>query len=713
MATTGSLVVNILGNSMQLQQELHQSVTKTSSWVGQMKSLLGSVVIAGAGLLGLGSLGSSVAWGVELAAQAETAQISFEVMLGSAATAKTVLADLSQFAAETPFDSPELTDAARKLVAFGTGAKELIPTLRTIGDISAGIGAPISEIAELYGKAQVQGRLFMEDINQLTGRGIPIIQELAKQFGVTDGEVRKLVESGRVNFGHLERAFKDLTKEGGTFGGLMSKQSASLAGLWSTLKDNLGLTMREIGEILIEGFDFKSLLSGTVAFLDGLLAFFKAYHHQVKVIAVAMSVFGGTVAFVTSAIIAYAAAMRAASIVGAYFQGILNPASLVKAAAGLAVAAGIVAALDLSLSRAGASTDQLTAKVQGLKQEIGNDANGQGGISQGPDLSPVLKQLADIQLLRDTLGDQTWGADQQADVLAPFQKQLTKTQAQAQHLADELRKVKERANAVGQAPLGVLAQNLERQIGEVTGITKAIETARRALAIANGGLRTEDSLTLQGFAEAGATRDQIRELEQLQQQLARAKEQNEALKRTAELRVEGLDAITNLTDELDKLSGVATETDLALRDLQRRGIDPQQLQQIAGLMKQRDELKEIAKLKERAEEIAKATRTPEQKLADDLKELEDLRAKGLITADVYAQAVKQAGGSTPDAGKANAVALDGSQNAVASILRAAGGRNPSKVLEQKADLQIQAINDTNVLLAEINRKPSPMGTDLA
>jgi len=46
----------------------------------------------------------------------------------------------------------------------------------------------------------VQGRLFGEDINQLTGRGIPVIQELAKQFGVSESEVKKLVEQGKVGF---------------------------------------------------------------------------------------------------------------------------------------------------------------------------------------------------------------------------------------------------------------------------------------------------------------------------------------------------------------------------------------------------------------------------------------------------------------------------------------------------------------------------------
>src|SRR5690606_29321803 len=110
--------------------------------------------------LGIGGGAAALGFGVKLAAAAESAEVAFGTLLGSANAAKTVLKDLNQFAAETPFEFPELTDAARKLIAFGTAQEDLIPTLRRVGDISSGIGAPISEIAELYGKAQVQGRLF-------------------------------------------------------------------------------------------------------------------------------------------------------------------------------------------------------------------------------------------------------------------------------------------------------------------------------------------------------------------------------------------------------------------------------------------------------------------------------------------------------------------------------------------------------------------------
>jgi hypothetical protein len=89
--------------------------------------------------------------------------------------------------------------------------------------------------------------LFAEDINQLTGRGIPIIQELARQFGVSDSQVKKLVESGQVGFPAIERAFVDMTSEGGKFAGMMAQQSRTTKGLFSTLKDTVNGVFLTLG----------------------------------------------------------------------------------------------------------------------------------------------------------------------------------------------------------------------------------------------------------------------------------------------------------------------------------------------------------------------------------------------------------------------------------------------------------------------------------
>lgn len=194
---------------------------------------------------------ATVAGGVKAinaAADFEQTKVAFTTLIGDAAKAEETLTRLRKLGAETPFEFPELADAGRKLIAFGEGADTVPETLRRIGDISTGIQAPVNEIAELYGKARVQGRLFAEDINHLTGRGIPIIQELAKQFGVSDSQVKELVESGQVGFPAIEQAFVSLTSEGGKFQGMMAAQSKTTTGLFSTLKDAINETFLVLGK---------------------------------------------------------------------------------------------------------------------------------------------------------------------------------------------------------------------------------------------------------------------------------------------------------------------------------------------------------------------------------------------------------------------------------------------------------------------------------
>ena len=206
-----------------------------------LKAGIGAALAGGAAAMGVGVKA------VTSAANFEQTKVAFATLIGDAAKAEQTLAKLRQLGAETPFEFPELADAGRKLIAFGESADTVPETLRRIGDVSAGIQAPIGEIAEIYGKARVQGRLFAEDVNQLTGRGIPIIGELARQFGVNESQVRKLVESGQVGFPQIEKAFIDMTSKGGKFAGMMEMQSKTTSGLFSTLKDSFNEVFLALG----------------------------------------------------------------------------------------------------------------------------------------------------------------------------------------------------------------------------------------------------------------------------------------------------------------------------------------------------------------------------------------------------------------------------------------------------------------------------------
>lgn len=197
---------------------------------------------------GVAALGGLSVYSVKLAADAEQTSAAFETMLGSASEANRMVSDIKRIASETPFASKELLDASRQLLAYGTAADQIVPSLRLIGDISSGVSQPHGDLVYLYCTLQTQGRAYTKDIQQFAGRGIGVYEELAKVLKVDREEVGKLVEEGKVGF-----------REGGRFSSAMAKQSQTLAGLFESLKDNAVLTLEEIGKVLIEEFDLKGL----------------------------------------------------------------------------------------------------------------------------------------------------------------------------------------------------------------------------------------------------------------------------------------------------------------------------------------------------------------------------------------------------------------------------------------------------------------------
>lgn len=175
-------------------------------------------------------------------------EISFKTMLGSEEKAARLMDQLVKTAATTPFSMGDIANSAKQLLAYGLEAEKVNDTLIRLGDIAAGLSIPINDLAYLYGTTMVQGRLYTQDLNQFLGRGIPLMEELAKQFGVAESEVKKLVEEGKVGFPQVQQAIVNLTSEGSKFGGLMEAQSKTIAGQISNIEDQIEQMFNEIGK---------------------------------------------------------------------------------------------------------------------------------------------------------------------------------------------------------------------------------------------------------------------------------------------------------------------------------------------------------------------------------------------------------------------------------------------------------------------------------
>lgn len=201
------------------------------------------------GQLGVGiSLAGLVRQVGQVRGEFQKLEIAFSTMLQSEAKATALMAQLTRTAATTPFGLQDVANGAKQLLAYGTSAEKVNETLIRLGDIAAGLSIPLGDLVYLYGTTQTQGRLFTQDLRQFQGRGIPLAEELAKQFKVSTSEVGKLVTAGKVGFPEVEKAIISMTSAGSKFGGLMEKQSKTITGLISNLEDAFDTMFNEIGK---------------------------------------------------------------------------------------------------------------------------------------------------------------------------------------------------------------------------------------------------------------------------------------------------------------------------------------------------------------------------------------------------------------------------------------------------------------------------------
>lgn len=252
---TGRLYFDVLLNDESLQQGLQRSRESFRSLgesanaeLQSMDGFMAKAAQTAAGLFAVDKIKDFVSQLALVRGEYQQLEVAFETMLGSKSKADALMGQLIDTAAKTPFEMSEVAEASKMLLAYGMEGNKVNETLIRLGDIAAGLSMPLKDLAFLYGTTMVQGRLYTQDLNQFLGRGIPLADELAKQFGKNKSEVKKLVEEGKIGFPEVQKAIEALTGEGSKFGGLMDKQSKTIKGQLSNIEDAWEQMMNEIGK---------------------------------------------------------------------------------------------------------------------------------------------------------------------------------------------------------------------------------------------------------------------------------------------------------------------------------------------------------------------------------------------------------------------------------------------------------------------------------
>ncbi|WP_273084526.1 tape measure protein [Capnocytophaga gingivalis] len=185
---------------------------------------------------------------VAVRSQFQQLEISFGTMLKSKEKANELMAQMADLAAKTPFGLEEVSEGAKRLLAFQVPAEEVTETLRRMGDVAAGLGVPMGQLIHVYGQVKAQGKLMTNDLYQFMNAGIPIIAELSKVVGKSETEIKDMVSAGKIGFPEVQAVIKNMTNEGGLFFNLMAEQSKSLGGQISNLGDSFDQMLNDIGK---------------------------------------------------------------------------------------------------------------------------------------------------------------------------------------------------------------------------------------------------------------------------------------------------------------------------------------------------------------------------------------------------------------------------------------------------------------------------------
>jgi tape measure domain-containing protein len=181
-------------------------------------------------------------------------RVSLQAILQDLNGANAIFDQIKKLAVKSPFQFKDLISYTKQLSAFSIPMSELYETTKMLSDVSAGLGVGMDRIILAYGQIRSASVLRGQEIRQLTEAGIPVIEELRKQFealgdtGITASEVFDKVSARLVPFEMIKKMFQEMTSEGGKFYMMQEKQADTLKGKVSNLTDAYHIMLSEIGE---------------------------------------------------------------------------------------------------------------------------------------------------------------------------------------------------------------------------------------------------------------------------------------------------------------------------------------------------------------------------------------------------------------------------------------------------------------------------------
>ena len=223
--------------SLENLEDKGEKTSKVLNKVGGVGKTVFKGIVAGITTAGTATT-ALIGYGVKYNAEIEQLTTSFEVMTGSAEKAAEITERLKEMGAKTPFETKDLAEVTQLLMNYGIEADTAIERMSMLGDISQGSADKMQRIAMAYGQMSSAGKVSLEDVKQMIEAGFNPLQEISETTGESMASLYDRISDGTLSIDEITTSMKRSTSEGGKYFKSMEKQSKTLNGQISTLKDN-------------------------------------------------------------------------------------------------------------------------------------------------------------------------------------------------------------------------------------------------------------------------------------------------------------------------------------------------------------------------------------------------------------------------------------------------------------------------------------------
>ena len=177
--------------------------------------------------------GMALAGGAKRIADVQQADVVMETMGIDKGGRDKLAGQYKGLAQNTPYSTGSVSMLGSSLLASGMSQDDLQGALQGAIDTGALFNMSLEDIGLPLKQIQAKGKAQGDDIMQLSDRGMPIYEWIAKQKGVDQAKVPDLVSKGQVSSDDVFQALSANSKGGA------DKASKTLAGSWNTFKSSV------------------------------------------------------------------------------------------------------------------------------------------------------------------------------------------------------------------------------------------------------------------------------------------------------------------------------------------------------------------------------------------------------------------------------------------------------------------------------------------